>query len=46
MSHMGVSGVIGILLIVSLIAGIAGWAAYAYRNPHSASGQMLIRVSK
>ncbi|KAK0089415.1 hypothetical protein PV325_007573 [Microctonus aethiopoides] len=43
MSHMGVSGVIGILLIVSLIAGIAGWAAYAYRNPHSASGQMLIR---
>uniref|UniRef100_A0A0C9R5R0 PLXDC2 protein n=1 Tax=Fopius arisanus TaxID=64838 RepID=A0A0C9R5R0_9HYME len=46
MNHMGVSGIIGILLVVSLIAGLAGWAAYAYRNPHSASGQMLIRVSK
>ncbi|XP_063987454.1 plexin domain-containing protein 2 [Diachasmimorpha longicaudata] len=43
MNHMGVSGIIGILLVVSLIAGLAGWAAYAYRNPHSASGQMLIR---
>ena len=43
--NMGVSGIIGILVIISLIAGLAGWAAYAYRNPHSASGQMLIRVS-
>ncbi|XP_032454693.1 plexin domain-containing protein 2 isoform X2 [Nasonia vitripennis] len=41
--NMGVSGIIGILFVVSLIAGLAAWAAYAYRNPHSASGQMLIR---
>lgn len=40
---MGVSGVIGILAVVTLIAGLIGWAVYAYRNPHSASGQVLIR---
>ncbi|XP_034945944.1 plexin domain-containing protein 2 [Chelonus insularis] len=43
MSHMSVSGIIGILLVISLVGGLVGWAAYAYRNPHSASGQMLIR---
>ena len=43
--NIGVSGIIGILVVISLIAGLSGWAAYAYRNPHSASGQMLIRVS-
>ncbi|CAL1679016.1 unnamed protein product [Lasius platythorax] len=41
--NMGVSGVIGILTVVALVAGLAAWGAYAYRNPHSASGQMLIR---
>ncbi|XP_066581624.1 plexin domain-containing protein 2-like [Prorops nasuta] len=40
---MSVSGVIGILSVIGLLLGLAGWAAYAYRNPHSASGQMLIR---
>lgn len=44
--NMGVSGVIGILTIVALVAGLAAWGAYAYRNPHSASGQMLIRVRR
>lgn len=43
--NMGVSGIIGILVIVSLLAGLVAWGGYAYRNPHSASGQMLIRVS-
>lgn len=41
--NMGVSGIIGILMVVGLGVGLVGWAAYAYRNPHSASGQMLIR---
>jgi len=41
---MSVSGIIGILTIVVLVVGLAGWGAYAYRNPHSTSGQMLIRV--
>ncbi|XP_046741803.1 plexin domain-containing protein 1 isoform X2 [Diprion similis] len=40
---MGVSGIIGILLVVSLIVGLIAWGGYAYRNPHSASGQVLIR---
>ncbi|XP_057330755.1 plexin domain-containing protein 2 [Microplitis mediator] len=43
MSHMSFSGIISILLVISLVSGLAGWAVYAYRNPHSASGQMLIR---
>lgn len=42
--NIGVSGIIGILLVIALIVALAAWAAYAYRNPHSASGQMLIRV--
>lgn len=42
--NMGVSGIIGILLVIGLVMGLVAWAAYAYRNPHSASGQMLIRV--
>ncbi|XP_031827091.1 plexin domain containing lethal (1) G0289 [Nomia melanderi] len=41
--NMGVSGIIGILMVVGLVVGMVGWAAYAYRNPHSASGQILIR---
>lgn len=41
--NMGVSGIIGILLVVGLVVGLVAWAGYAYRNPHSASGQMLIR---
>jgi len=41
---MSVSGIIGILTIIAFVVGLAGWGVYAYRNPHSASGQMLIRV--
>ena len=41
--NMGVSGIIGILLVIGLVVGLVAWAAYAYRNPHSTSGQMLIR---
>ncbi|KAL6261311.1 hypothetical protein P5V15_008832 [Pogonomyrmex californicus] len=41
--NMSVSGIIGILTVVALVVGLAGWGVYAYRNPHSASGQMLIR---
>ncbi|XP_032667332.1 plexin domain-containing protein 2 [Odontomachus brunneus] len=41
--NMSVSGIIGILTVVALAVGLVGWGAYAYRNPHSASGQMLIR---
>lgn len=41
--NMGVSGIIGILTVIALVVGLAGWGVYAYRNPHSASGQMLIR---
>ncbi|XP_011869065.1 PREDICTED: plexin domain-containing protein 2 [Vollenhovia emeryi] len=41
--NMSVSGIIGILTVVAFVVGLAGWGVYAYRNPHSPSGQMLIR---
>ncbi|KAJ8687503.1 hypothetical protein QAD02_023297 [Eretmocerus hayati] len=41
--NMGVSGVVGVLFVITLVAGLVAWAGYAYRNPHSTSGQMLIR---
>lgn len=39
------ASVISLLMItVACISGIFIWTMYAYRNPHSASGQILIRV--
>ncbi|XP_024946265.1 plexin domain-containing protein 2 isoform X2 [Cephus cinctus] len=40
---MGVPGIIGILIVIALFGGLGAWGAYAYRNPHSTPGQMLIR---
>uniref|UniRef100_A0A8R1DZU9 PSI domain-containing protein n=1 Tax=Caenorhabditis japonica TaxID=281687 RepID=A0A8R1DZU9_CAEJA len=39
----GGSGTATLTLIVILLVGIVGWLAYAYYNPHTTSGQMLIR---
>ncbi|XP_021914427.1 plexin domain-containing protein 2 isoform X2 [Zootermopsis nevadensis] len=40
---MSVSGIIGILFVIALVAGLGILVLYAYRNPHSTSGQFLIR---
>ncbi|XP_031343800.1 plexin domain-containing protein 2-like [Photinus pyralis] len=40
---MGASGIITILFLVSVITALAVWVLYAYRNPHTTSGQILIR---
>ncbi|KAK5646946.1 hypothetical protein RI129_005410 [Pyrocoelia pectoralis] len=40
---MGASGIITILFLVSIITALAVWVLYAYRNPHTTSGQILIR---
>lgn len=42
---MGVSSIVSILMLISLVLGLGVWILYAYRNPHSTSGQILIRVS-
>ncbi|KAF5281282.1 hypothetical protein FQA39_LY05168 [Lamprigera yunnana] len=42
---MGASGIITILFLVGIISGLGVWVLYAYRNPHTTSGQILIRVS-
>lgn len=38
-----VSSAVGILFLVSFIVFFAGWLFYAYRNPHTSSGQCFIR---
>lgn len=43
--RMGVSGIIVTIFIIAMVSGLAVWVFYAYRNPHTTSGQMLIRVS-
>lgn len=42
---MGVSGILAIVFIITLIFGLVAWVFYAYMNPHTASGQFLIKVS-
>lgn len=40
---VSMSGVVGILLLVVLVCSMGLWVLYAYRHPHSTSGQWLIR---
>ena len=40
---VGMSGVVGILLLVVFVCSLGLWVLYAYRHPHSTSGQWLIR---
>ncbi|XP_045472296.1 plexin domain-containing protein 2 [Harmonia axyridis] len=41
--QIGMSGVLAIMMLLSMIVAISMWVYYAYRNPHTTSGQMLIR---
>jgi len=41
--RLGSSGYLGAAFFIVLVAGVAVWALYAYSNPHSYSGQILIR---
>ncbi|XP_044752690.1 plexin domain-containing protein 2 isoform X2 [Coccinella septempunctata] len=40
---IGTSSVLAIMILFSMIGAISMWVIYAYRNPHTTSGQMLIR---
>ncbi|KAK9888577.1 hypothetical protein WA026_000817 [Henosepilachna vigintioctopunctata] len=42
-NRMGIPGILGIMLLICMVSGITMWVFYAYRNPHTTSGQMLIR---
>ncbi|XP_073973421.1 plexin domain containing lethal (1) G0289 isoform X2 [Rhodnius prolixus] len=41
--HLGHSGLLGLLFFILTIAGLGSWLFYAYRNPHTTSGQVLIK---
>ncbi|XP_031638689.1 plexin domain-containing protein 2 [Contarinia nasturtii] len=43
--HNHASFALGILLPIVVIASLVMWVAYAYRNPHTKSGQLLIQVN-
>ncbi|XP_003372975.1 high mobility group protein 1.2 [Trichinella spiralis] len=43
-SGLSSGGVVSLLFIISSIIGLVGWVIYAYYNPHTRSGQFLIRV--
>lgn len=42
---IGVGMFLGVFLPILLISCLAVWIFYAYRNPHTKSGQLLIQVS-
>lgn len=39
------SGFVSIFVVVVGVILLASWASYAYFNPHTPSGQLLIRVN-
>lgn len=43
--QVGISGIMAIIFLVTMVTGLAFWVFYAYRNPHTTSGQILIKVS-
>lgn len=49
LAHDSASGfgmVLGLFIPIILIMTLAIWIFYAYRNPHTKSGQLLIQVSR
>lgn len=44
--NANVSGIVALVFLIGMTSGFAFWVFYAYRNPHTTSGQILIRVSK
>lgn len=40
-----VSGIVAVVFLIGMATGLSFWVVYAYRNPHTTSGQILIRVS-
>lgn len=41
--NFSIGGVVAVLLFVALALGTLAWVGYAYRNPHTSSGQLLIK---
>ncbi|CAK1554663.1 unnamed protein product [Leptosia nina] len=41
--HSAIGGVVAAFVVVTLICSFVGWMVYAYKNPLSRSGQILIR---
>ncbi|XP_056642891.1 plexin domain-containing protein 2 [Diorhabda sublineata] len=42
-NDVGMSGILAILFLIGMVSGLTFWVFYAYRNPHTTSGQILIR---
>lgn len=44
--NANVSGIVAVVFLIGMATGLSFWVFYAYRNPHTTSGQILIRVSR
>lgn len=42
--NANVSEIVAIIFLIGMACGFSFWVFYAYRNPHTTSGQILIRV--
>ncbi|XP_019867094.1 plexin domain-containing protein 2 [Aethina tumida] len=42
-AKMSVTAVVALMFLICMVSGMSFWILYAYRNPHTTSGQMLIR---
>ncbi|CAH1127814.1 unnamed protein product [Ceutorhynchus assimilis] len=42
-NRLGTSGYLAVIFLIAMVVGISLWGAYAYKNPHTTSGQILIR---
>ncbi|XP_049885277.1 plexin domain-containing protein 2 [Pectinophora gossypiella] len=42
-AHSPIGGVVAAFVAVALVASIAAWTLYAFKNPHTRSGQLLIK---
>lgn len=42
-AHSAIGGVVAAFLAITLVVTVAAWILYAFKNPHTRSGQMLIK---
>ncbi|XP_038216319.1 plexin domain-containing protein 2 [Zerene cesonia] len=42
-AHSPIGGVVAAFVVVTMVCSFAAWVLYAFKNPHTRSGQLLIR---
>ncbi|XP_028173661.1 plexin domain-containing protein 2, partial [Ostrinia furnacalis] len=42
-THSAIGGAVSAILVVTIVCALAAWTLYAFKNPHTRSGQLLIK---